>query len=778
MPSSVNPIYGLYMGIPIGMLNGYPSPTVKSYSRGSRDITFHMHPYGRMRIQICGDNVLRVTYTVGSKLPKDNSLSIVRTDLEEVDWSIVEEPSKVSIDTGRIQASVDLDTGLIGFYDSSGCLIVREASRSIHPVKLNGGEAYSVEQVFQVSEDECFYGLGQHPGFFNYNGRTVTLIQRNWDVAIPFLVSSRGYGILWDNYSMTRFESFRDDGDNRVRLWSEASDAIDYYLIYGPDLDMVIASYRRLTGGAPLLPIWAYGYWQSKERYKTQDEMVEVAKTFREKGIPLDIIVLDWKYWGRYGWNAFKFDEESFPDPEGMVRDLHELGVHVLISVWPTFDEDTDVYRDMEARGFICPGTRCYDPFNDEARKLYWEYIRKAFFELGFDGWWLDATEPETGVGWSSFYTPFHSTITAVGPGSKYLNAYSLMTTRAVYEGQRSISNRRVVILTRSSFIGQQRYSAITWSGDICHDWGILREQIAAGLNFSISGIPYWTTDIGGFFSGNPETESYREVFVRWFQWGVFCPIFRVHGTTYAKEPWRFGSEYEKILVKYMVLRYRLLPYIYSHAWRVTSEGYTLMRPLIMDFRMDPKVADIDDQYMFGSAIMVSPVTLPRIPSRRVYLPRTMGGWYDFWTGKRISGGLSIETPTPLDTIPLHVKAGSIIPMAPPLRYAKEKPWDPIEVRVYRGVDAYFTLYEDDGETYSYEKGEYSLIPIRWMEDEAKLVIGSREGGYPGMLKERSFHIVVVRDGYGVGVEESKPYRIVRYDGREVEVKLEGSIDS
>ncbi|MCS7112560.1 MAG: glycoside hydrolase family 31 protein [Nitrososphaerota archaeon] len=738
-----------------------------------REVTFYMHPDGRMRLQICSDNVIRITYTLSSKHPMDCSLSVIDTRLREVNWSIRREPSKITIATCRLEASVDLDTGLIEFYDPSGFLIVREDSRSLTPVKLPDGEAFSVEQVFRISADEGLYGLGQHPGIFNYRGRTVTLIQRNWDVAVPFLVSSRGYGILWDNYSMTRFESFTDNDYCKIRFWSEASDAIDYYLIYGPDIDDVVASYRKLTGDPPLLPVWAYGFWQSKERYKTQDEVIEVAKTFRDGGIPIDIIVLDWKYWGRYGWNAFKFDEEDFPDPAEMVEELHKLGVHILISIWPIFGEETIIYNDMKGRGFICPGTRCYDPFNEEARKLYWEYIRKAFFDIGIDGWWLDATEPETGVGWASFYTPFHSSTTAMGSGARYLNAYSLMTTKAVYEGQRSISDKRVVILTRSAFTGQQRYSAITWSGDICHDWGILREQIPAGLNFSISGIPYWTTDIGGFFSGNPETDSYREVFVRWFQWGAFCPIFRVHGTTYAKEPWRFGSEYEGILVKYIRLRYRLLPYIYSHAWRVTREGYTLMRPLIMDFRMDPRVIDIDDQYMFGSAIMVSPVTLPKVKARRIYLPRNIGGWYDFWSGKHMDGGLQIETSTPIDIIPLHVKAGSIVPMAPLLKYTKEKPWDPIEIRIYRGTDAVFTLYEDDGETYSYEKGEYSLTPIRWFEDDGRLVIDEREGSYPGMLRERLFRIVFVRDGYGIGVEETEtPDKIVRYNGREVEVKF------
>ncbi|MEM1543899.1 MAG: glycoside hydrolase family 31 protein [Candidatus Bathyarchaeia archaeon] len=745
---------------------------IKPYAKGKNWVLFDLAGIGQLRLQICGENVVRVTYSPGKIPSEDSSLVVVKRDLGRVKWSVAEEEGKFIVSAGAVVVSIDSKSGLLEFKDPKGNLIVGEHAKRMSPVEVMGEKSYCAELTLSVSRDESFYGLGQHPGIFNYRGRTITLVQRNWDVAIPFLVSSKGYGILWDNYSMCRIEFLEGEGGDRLRCWFEIADSIDYYLIYGPDIDRVISSYRMLTGEAPLLPLWAYGYWQSKERYKTQEEIVETAKKFREKGIPIDVIVQDWMYWGKYGWNAFKFDEESFPDPPKMVKDLHALNMRILISVWPVFGTETEVYKDMLSRGYICPGTRCYDPFNEGARKLYWEYIKKAFFDIGIDGWWLDATEPETGAGWSSFYTPFHSTKTSMGSGARYVNAYSLMTTRAVYEGQRGTSDRRVVILTRSSFAGQQRYSAITWSGDICHDWGILREQIPAGLNFSISGVPYWTTDVGGFFSGNPETESYREVFIRWFQWGAFCPIFRVHGTTYAKEPWMFGPEAEKILVKYIRLRYRLLPYIYSVAWKVTSEGYTMMRPLIMDFRDDPKVANIEDQYMFGPMLMISPVTLPKIRSRSIYLPKVPGGWYDFWTGNRVDGGQSIDAPTPLDILPIHVRAGSIIPMGPHLQYVGEKPFNPIEVRIYPGADASFTIYEDDGETYDYERGVYSLIRLGWNEGERTLTIDKRVGKYPGMLKERTFHIVLVREGHGVGVEEAKPDQVVQYKGKKVIVKF------
>ena len=737
---------------------------VKSYRRLPNGVLLDIPP-GKLRIQIFASNVIRVTYSPTSLLPKVKSLIIVQTSFKPVKWEFQASNSGLMIRTNEIQTHVDSKTGYITFYDQFNDIILKEVGREMVKVKILEEEAYHAEEVFMISEEEGLYGLGQHPGIMNYNGHTVTLIQRNWDIAIPFMISSRGYGILWDNYSMTRVSSFKDEEGNKLTWWSEVADVIDYYLIYGPEIDRIISSYRQLTGPSPLLPKWAYGYWQSKERYRTQEEIVNVAKEFRKRKIPIDVIVQDWQYWGRYGWNAFKFDENAYPDPIKMVKELHDMHFHIMISIWPTFGSETEVFREMSKRGYICPNTLCYDPFNEHARNLYWKLIKKAFFDIGIDAWWLDATEPETGAGWASFYTPFHDTKTALGSGARYLNAYSLMTTKAVYEGQRSVSNKRVLILTRSSFAGQQRFAAVSWSGDICHDWGTLKEQIPAGLNFCLSGIPYWTTDIGGFFSGNPESESYKEIFVRWFQWGTFCPIFRVHGTTHAKEPWRFGPKIEKILVKYINLRYRLLPYIYSLAWKVTSEGYTIMRALVMDFQDDPRVFNIDDQFMFGPALMVSPITLPRVSSRKIYLPKASGGWYDFWTGKHFKGGQVIEAPAPLEIIPLHVRAGSIIPLGPLLQYSNEKPLDPIELRIYRGANGSFILYEDEGDNYNYEKGMYSIIPIEWNEAQQKLIIGKRCGRFPGMLKERTFHIVWVREEHGTGVEFATPDRIIHYKG-------------
>ena len=728
-------------------------------------------PWGAVRLRVYDSDILRVTYSPTPSTPQVPSLAVVGKP-RDVRWELRREKGRCILSTDKLRACINLETGLSTFYSSSDNRpLLREIERRAERTKLSGESAYSVELVFSTAS-RGLYGLGQHPGIFNYRGRSVVLSQGNTEVAVPLLVSNDGWGILWDNCSLTRVASFKMGDEWRLAWWSEIADVIDYYLLYGPSLDRVIAAYRQLTGAAPLLPKWAYGYWQSKERYASQEELLSTAREFRRRRIPADIIVQDWKYWGRHGWNAFKFDEESYPDPREMVRELHRIGFKLMISIWPRFGVDTEVYRVFKERGLILPGTTCYDPFSEEGRELYWSYIKRAFLDIGVDAWWLDATEPETAdpEGRWGFYYAFHDTRTAMGPGARYLNAYSLMTCRAVYEGQRSTTDRRVLILTRSAFAGQQRYAAVTWSGDIWSDWLELRRQLPAGLNFCLSGLPYWTTDCGGFFSGDPSTEAYSEVFVRWLQWSTFCPIMRVHGTLFAKEPWRFGREVEEVIVKYIKLRYRLLPYIYSLAWRVYSEGYTMMRPLVMDFPHDEHVLDLDDEYMFGPAILVCPVTEPA-KRRRVYLPPTPGGWYDFWSGERLEGGRWIDAEAPLDKIPLYIRAGSVLPLGPVVQYVGERAEDPIELRVYLGARGNFTLYEDDGETYGYERGDYALIPIEW--DGRRLIIGRRRGRFPGMLSERTFRVVVVRRGRGIGVEEAEPDAVIHYDGSRVTLELD-----
>ncbi len=682
-----------------------------------------------VEIEFIADNIVRVLYYYGREAIIDNSL-VVLPNLEKL--SIKGEstsPSIISLSSKSLSVDINTSNGELIIKDNKGGIVVKEKRRNL---KFNEElSTYNVEQEFGLSEGERLYGLGQHAGGnglgqssaykLDYNGLSITLSQRNTDIGIPFMISSKGYGILWDNYSLGSISL----KGNELRVWFEAGKKIDYYVIFGDSIDDVIKGYRKLTGDAPLLPKWAYGYWQSKERYKSQDELVSVVKEFRERKIPLDVIVLDWRYWGKYGWNAFKFDEIDFPRPKDMVEEIHKMGAKLAISIWPTFGKETEVFKNMESKGCIIPGTTAVNPFKEGCRELFWSYV-KRFYDIGIDAYWLDASEPETGLG-LVFFSPIHDVDLGIGKGYEHLNAYPLMETKAVYEGQRRISDKRVAILTRSAFAGQQRYSAISWSGDVLGDWATLRSQIPAGLNFSISGIPYWTTDTGGFFSGNPETKAYAEIFVRWFQWSTFCPILRVHGTIFPKEPWRFPKEYQDVILKYIRLRYELLPYIYSLAWMTYSNGYTIMRPLVMDFRNDKNVYDLDEQYMFGPYIMVSPVTLPSIREKEVYLPSDEY-WYDFWTGEKLKGGRTTNVKVSLGTIPLFVRGGAVLPLLGKDVSNAMEDWDVLHLRIYPGKDGYFEIYDDDGVTYDYERGKYFIVPIRWDDNKQELTIGKKRG--------------------------------------------------
>jgi len=748
-------------------------------------------PAGKMKVQVLADNIARVLYSATDQFPERKSLMAVEKKRTPVKWELRQDRDFLTIVTSKIQIRVSRKTGAASFLNSSGETILEERGRRLAKAKVLGEEVYQAEQTFQSYPDEALYGLGQYQdGVMNWAGHKVLMAQANTIAVVPFLQSSRGYGILWDNNSLTRFHN----GPDNTGFWSEVADGVDYYFIYGPSADQVIAGYRELTGAAPMFGKWAYGYFQSKERYQTGEELVAAVREYRERGLPLDVIVQDWKYWGNLGWNAMQFDPGVFPDPKAMIDELHnKYQVHLMISVWPKFGPETEIYRAMKEKGYLYSypalgGAGIYDAFSEPARKLYWDYMNQGLFSQGVDAWWLDATEPEFGV--SNFQSLTtrdmkNAKQTALGSTARYLNAYSLMTTQGVYQGQRSLnSDRRVFILTRSAFAGQQRNAAATWSGDIKAGWDILRKQIPAGLNISMSGIPYWTTDIGGFFvfyRGGSENEKYRELYLRWFQYGAFCPIFRSHGTMTPREIWQFGEKGTRTydtLEKFDNLRYRLLPYIYSLAWQVTDQGYTIMRGLYLDFPADQKVREIADQFMFGPAILVNPVTTPDTspaglsPSRtrKVYLPQA-AAWFDFWTGKKFAGAQTIDAPAPMELMPLYVKAGSIIPMGPFLQYALEKPAEPIEVRIYPGANAEFTLYEDDGLSYNYEKGEYALINFRWDDSAQTLFIGDRKGSFPGMLQQRTFQIVRVRDHSGIGIAiTDTPDQTVSYTGKEIKV--------
>ncbi|MGC2528040.1 MAG: glycoside hydrolase family 31 protein [Candidatus Acidiferrum sp.] len=732
---------------------------------------------GFLRFQVCSDSIVHVVYSLERSVPQRSDLMIVKKSWPKADFSVnSDDPKVITLVTPRLKVEITRADSSIVFLDSEGHHLAQENTHTLTPTEVNGEKTYHSERFVNMWDtQEAFYGLGQHQaGVWNYRGEAVDLSQENTNISIPLLLSSRGYGIFWNNGSRSRF-------NNRFvhafYLSSEVSESIDYYFFYGPDFDRLIADYRELTGSVPLFGKWAYGYWQCKNRYDSQQELLAIAQKYRDLHIPLDNIVQDWFWWNIMGDPVF---DKNYPDPKGMVDALHNDHVHLMISVWPYFRPGSPVYDDMDKRGFfiaktIAPsfhpvGQALYDAFNPDARKYYWNLMDNALFKIGVDAWWLDTTEPETEARETNILVT--NKVNGTENGARYANEFPLYTTSAVYDGQRQASDKkRVFILSRSAYAGEQRNAAAVWSGDIDPNWETFRRQIPAGLNYSLSGLPYWTTDIGGFVSANPDDPAYRELYVRWFEFGAFCPIFRAHGTrtTNQNEVWSYGPDAQKILVAYDKLRYRLMPYIYSLAWKTTSEGYTIMRPLVMDFRDDVRAQNIGDQFLFGPAILVNPVTEPGATTRHLYLPNAK--WYDFWTGAAIQGGRTLDVPTTLDRMPLYVRAGSILPLGPDVEYAAQKSADPIELRVYRGANGTFTLYEDENDTYDYEKGVYATIPFTWDDAANTLTIGERSGSFSGMLEKRTFRIVFVTENHGVaGGLTQNADKTVEYSGKKISV--------
>lgn len=731
---------------------------------------------GYLRLQVCSESIIHEVYSLQRDVPKRTDFLVVKTSWPKAEFEVSsDDPKVVILKTSALKVEITRTNSTVTFYDTAGHKLTQEDSRTLTPVEVNGETTYHSERFTAMWDtQEAFYGLGQHQaGVWNYRGESVDISQDNTNISVPLLLSSNGYGIFWNNGSRSRF-------NNRfvhaLYVSSEAADSVDYYFLYGPEFDKIVAAYRELTGEAPLFGKWAYGYWQCKNRYDTQQELLSIAAKYRELHIPLDNLVQDWFWWNIMGEPVFN---KNYPDPKGMLEGLHKEHVHLMVSVWPYFRPGSPVYDDMDKKGFFIAKTKVagfhpagqalYDPFNPEARKYYWKLMDDALFKIGVDAWWLDTTEPETEGMETSLLV---NNKIALGNGARYANEFPLLTTTAVYQGQRTASDqKRVFILTRSGYAGLQRNAASVWSGDVDPNWETFRRQIPAGLNLSVSGIPYWTTDIGGFVSANPDDPQYRELYIRWFEFGTFCPVFRAHGTrtTNQNEIWSYGPEAQKVLTGYDELRYRLMPYIYSTAWKVTNEGYTMMRPLVMDFRTDVRAENIGDQYLFGPAIMVSPVTEPGATSRHIYLPNAT--WYDFWTGSRIKGGTAKEVGASIDRMPLYVRAGSIVPLGPELQYATEKLADPLEVRVYRGANGSFTLYEDENDNYDYEKGVHATISFTWNDAAQTLTIGDRVGSYPGMLQGRTFRVVFVAEAHGVGgaVTEA-PDKVVEYNGKKIAV--------
>lgn len=730
-----------------------------------------------LRVSICGAGVVHIVAGPGDPQSASPHQPWLLHACAPDHFQFSQNAKQATLRTAELQVSIELATGQLTFRDAAGHALLAESDRRTRvytPDIINGEKVFHVSDRFMPAATEGFYGLGQHQsGVFNYRGNVVELAQANTDVAVPLLISTNGYGILWNTASKSWF-------DNRfpteMTLSAQAADAIDYYFLYGPEIDQIIHQYRELTGHAPLFGKWAYGFIQSKDRYRSAMELLDVAQEYRSQHVPLDMIVQDWFWWAKRGDPAFSADYlKPYPDVPAALKTLHDEHLHAIISVWAVTDESSDLYRQLKEKNLVIPGTTDYDPTNPEARNLYWNHLVAPLFAQGWDGFWLDSAEPECCNGYSD--ATLDTLHLSIGNGARYTNIFPLMHTGNIYDHWRAATDRkRIFILTRSAFLGQQRNATTVWSGDVMGTFHDFRHQIPAGLNFQLSGIPYWTTDIAGYgwpYERDTRDPAYQELYTRWFEFGVFCPIFRTHGhrVNNTNEIFSYGPQ-TPTLIAYDKLRYRMLPYIYSLAWRVTNEDYTMMRPLIMDWRTDLHVRDIGDEFLFGPSILVSPVTMAGATTRSVYLP-SAPAWYDFWTGARLHGGQRIEAPAPLNRIPLYVKAGSIVPLGAEVEYATQQPDAPITLRIYPGADADFTLYEDEGDNYDYEKGAHATIPLHWNDATGTLSIGARQGQYPGMPAKRNFRVVVVDSTHGIGAQtQSDTGRTVSYDGSAVEVRV------
>lgn len=899
----------------------------------------------QVRLEVVGDSIVRVSADPDGDFARTPSLMRVPAQITPR-FTVEQGGGSVRVIATGITAEVSETDGRVSFRDAAGkpLLAERAGGRSFAPLNVEGKPYYSVRQRFESPADEAIYGFGQHQqGWMNQKGRDVELLQSNIDMAVPFIVSSRNYGLLWDNNAISRlgdprglqplqaslkvydahgkpgaltarysvggrvqverretevnYQYIKDlaafpakaknpaeggrsqvvwegaieaktagrhtfslygseyiklwvDGkpvidrwrqnwnpwhhefaleltpgtrhDIKVEwdlidpsyiallhrdpqpaaeaadlsLWSEAGQMVDYYVVAGADADAVIAGYRALTGKAVMLPKWAYGFWQSRERYKSQDELVGVLDEYRRRKLPIDNIVLDWSYWPEDAWGSHDFDPTHFPDPEGMVKHIHAQHAQIMISVWPKFYPTTANYKELDAAGFmyrrnvevgeldwIGKGYKnsFYDPYAQKAQQIYWRQINEKLNSKGFDAWWMDADEPDVHSNLDIGERKARTTPTALGPSTEFFNSYPLPHTQGVYQGDRAADGQRVFILSRKGYAGTQRNAVAVWSGDIVSRWDDMREQVSAGVNTSMSGLPNWTFDIGGFSTEKRYSEEdpahlpeWRELNTRWFQFGAFVPLFRSHGQYPFREIWNIapeGSPYYDSMVYYTRLRYTLLPYIYTLAADTWHHDGSIMCGMAMDFPADPAVRDINDQYLFGPSLLVAPVTTFGATSRKVYLPAGTT-WLDYYTGQRLQGGQTIDAPAPLARIPLYVRAGAIVPTGPVQQYVDEQPDAPLTVVVYTGADGRFSLYEDDGRSYGYEQGQFSRIPLQWDQARGELRIGAREGSWKGMPRTRTVNVRFV-DGPRADAGALAPAsdHTLRYDGTPVVVR-------
>ena len=782
-----------------------PDRTVINFERMENTLVIYTL-HGMIKLEPKSPNIVRVVYTLKDTFSKDEKPGVQMRETFEK-WSHEETENEVILRTDMLQVKINKSTASIRYYDERGKLLLKERDQESKNLEEFDSFSWLVDENAKIDkvvtpdgvkevvrdaakvfdrklfrtrlylewqDEEALYGLGQHEeGHLNLRGTTVYLHQANMKIAIPMLISSLGYGLLIDTYSPMIF----NDTNFSSYLYTEADDEMDYYFIYGGDMDGVISGYRKLTGKATMLPKWAYGFLQSQERYETAQEMIDLVNEYRERRIGLDCVILDWMSWEDNLWGQKTMDKERFGDPSEMMDKIHSQNAKLMISIWPNMHEDCDNYKEFAENKLFLPGSSIYNPYKKEGRELYWKQVYEGLFTHGIDAWWCDSSEaftPEWNhLGAQEPSTMYHEFIEAAIKSipTQFTNSYCLYHARTMYEGQRAVTDeKRVINLTRSGYTGQQRYGVILWSGDISANWITMKRQIAAGLNLCASGIPYWTLDIGGFFikkgiqwywngdyDKGYEDLGFRELFTRWFQFGCFLPIFRSHGTDFRRELKYFGEPGEMFydaLIKTNHLRYELMPYIYSMAGRVWKDDYTMLRMLAFDFASDAKARETDDQFLFGDSIMVCPVTeamyyeveskpIEAQKSRKVYLPQG-ANWYDFWTNEYFEGGQTIIADAPIDQIPLYVKAGSILPMTCFMNYVDELADAPIEIRVYPGKDAEFELYEDEGNSYRYEAGDYAITKLTWSEKDQELHIADTIGGYPGLIKDREYKINVL----------------------------------
>lgn len=791
-----------------------------------------------------GKGVITLTYVAKNAVRIQYAEGELKNDLPN--WIYV---STEETDGSDVKVDVDAERQVITVSDKNGRKVFTATAHQLQAATVGGEATHEARLSFVSPDDEFIYGLGQfQDGYTNIRGLMRRLTQVNTQISIPMLISSKGYGLLWNNYGLTdynpadgsvklqkgsgvagrevvdvtsteggkrevrerniytatldiketgdyallldvgqkmaRRHNLEIDGKNVIEMqniWlpptasvivhleagkhelkaelsrgdspvvyynkvddetvlrSPFADAVDYTVFVG-NADEVVASYRQLTGEVPMMPQWAMGYIHCRERFHSQKEILETANRFRNEQLPIDVIVQDWQYWGKYGWNSMKFDEAHYPDPKQLTDSLHNMNMRLMVSVWSKIDKRSEVGRQMVADNNYIPGTDWIDFFSDDAARAYWNNFSSRLVPLGIDAWWQDATEPENDD------LAGRRVNKGKWSGEQVRNVYPMLVNKTVYEGLLTDRpEQRPMILTRSGFAGIQRYGTALWSGDVGNDWETLRRQISGGLGMQAAGVPWWTYDAGGFFrSGNQyKDKAYIERLLRWVQTSVYLPLMRVHGYQSNTEPWCYGDEAKSIIAKSLEERYRLLPYIYSHAAEVSASGYTLMRPLVFDFSNDTEALQQKYEYMFGSALLVSPVTEPGVTEWRTYLPMNAAGWYDYRTGKHYSGGKYVTTTVDKTFIPVFARGGSILPVGAPRQYAAQTTAEPLELRIYPGADAQFTLYEDDGVSQSYRNGECTRISFSWDDDRRTLTIARREGSYSGMQKRITLNVTL-----------------------------------